>query len=223
MKVRRHKIKGFTIVSNKMLQDKNLSHKAKGLMAQMYSYPDDWVFSIAGLVKQSKEGEKGIKAALIELEEAGYLKRTPVRDERGLFTEMEYDLYPEPIVDKPPAENPSAEKRLADLEGEHNIKYTKEETTKKENTTFGSTKESRRQTFVKPTLEEVRAYCLERKNRVNAEKFWDYYNSNGWRVGKNPMKDWKAAVRTWEQSDKRGGQRITNPYYDPNEASELNF
>ena len=94
----------------------------------------------------------------------------------------------------------------------------------KENTSLsGCTKENRRQTFVKPTLEEVRAYCLERKNRVNAEKFWDYYNSNGWRVGKNPMKDWKAAVRTWEQSDKRGGQRITNPYYDPNEASELNF
>ena len=54
--------------------------------------------------------------------------------------------------------------------------------------------------FVKPTVEEVRAYCQERQNGVNPEKFVDYYDSNGWKVGKNPMKDWKAAVRTWEKN-----------------------
>lgn len=54
--------------------------------------------------------------------------------------------------------------------------------------------------FIKPTVEEVRSYCNERKNCVNAEKFVDYYESNGWKVGKNPMKDWKAAVRTWEKN-----------------------
>lgn len=52
--------------------------------------------------------------------------------------------------------------------------------------------------FVKPTVEEIKAYCEERKNSVDAEKFLNYYESNGWKVGKNPMKDWKAAVRTWE-------------------------
>lgn len=55
--------------------------------------------------------------------------------------------------------------------------------------------------FVKPTLEEVRAYCQSRQNGVDAERFYDYYESNGWRVGKSPMKDWKAAVRTWERSE----------------------
>lgn len=54
--------------------------------------------------------------------------------------------------------------------------------------------------FIKPTVEEVRTYCQERKNCVNAEKFVDYYESNGWKVGKNAMKDWKAAVRTWEKN-----------------------
>ena len=54
--------------------------------------------------------------------------------------------------------------------------------------------------FVKPGVEEVRAYCLERGNCVDAQKFVDYYESNGWRVGRNPMKDWKAAVRTWERN-----------------------
>ena len=52
-----------------------------------------------------------------------------------------------------------------------------------------------------PTLDEVKAYCNERNNRVDPERFIDYYTSNGWKVGKNPMKDWKAAVRTWERSD----------------------
>lgn len=55
--------------------------------------------------------------------------------------------------------------------------------------------------FVPPTEDEVSLYCVERKNHVNAQKFVDYYSSNGWKVGRNPMKDWKAAVRTWERSE----------------------
>ena len=54
--------------------------------------------------------------------------------------------------------------------------------------------------FVKPTIEEVADYCNERSNDVDAEKFYDYYSSNGWKVGKNAMKDWKASVRTWENN-----------------------
>ena len=54
--------------------------------------------------------------------------------------------------------------------------------------------------FVKPTLEQVSDYCNERQNGIDPERFIDYYTSNGWKVGKNPMKDWKAAVRTWERS-----------------------
>ena len=54
--------------------------------------------------------------------------------------------------------------------------------------------------FVKPTIEEVQAYCRERGNSVDANRFVDYYEANGWKVGKNPMKDWKAAIRTWEKN-----------------------
>lgn len=53
--------------------------------------------------------------------------------------------------------------------------------------------------FTPPTLEEVKSYCVERKNKVDAERFIDFYTSKGWKIGKNPMKDWKAAVRTWEK------------------------
>lgn len=55
--------------------------------------------------------------------------------------------------------------------------------------------------FTPPTLEEVKAYCAERGNKVDAERFIDFYTSKGWFVGKNKMKDWKAAVRTWERED----------------------
>ena len=58
--------------------------------------------------------------------------------------------------------------------------------------------------FSAPTVEEVRQYCLERINGVDPERFCDYYQSKGWKVGKNPMKDWKAAVRTWERRDGHG-------------------
>ena len=60
---------------------------------------------------------------------------------------------------------------------------------------------SDRKRFTAPTIEDVIAYCKERGNRVDPERFIDYYTSNGWKVGKNPMKDWKAAVRTWERTD----------------------
>jgi hypothetical protein len=50
-----------------------------------------------------------------------------------------------------------------------------------------------------PSLEEVKAYCLERKNNVDFNKWYDHYLANGWLVGKNKMKDWRAAVRTWEE------------------------
>lgn len=56
--------------------------------------------------------------------------------------------------------------------------------------------------FVPPTLDEVRAYCLERKNNVDPESFVSFYESKGWMIGKNKMKDWKAAVRTWEKKEK---------------------
>lgn len=58
--------------------------------------------------------------------------------------------------------------------------------------------------FTPPTLDDVQSYCKERNNRVDAERFVNHYSSNGWMVGKVPMKDWKAAVRNWERDE---GQR----------------
>jgi hypothetical protein len=54
--------------------------------------------------------------------------------------------------------------------------------------------------FKKPTTEEIQSYCTERKNNVDSMKFFNFYESNGWKVGKNAMKDWKASIRTWESN-----------------------
>ena len=91
----------------------------------------------------------------------------------------------------------------AKKQGKSHIKYVEGVLKNKmleRNVPVSNTKKKR---FVKPTVEEVKQYCIERNNCINAEQFYDYYESNGWKVGKNAMKDWKAAVRTWERSEYR--------------------
>ena len=58
----------------------------------------------------------------------------------------------------------------------------------------------KRKVFQKPTVEEINQYCTERNNKVDPQRFFDFYESKGWKVGKEPMKDWKACVRTWERN-----------------------
>ena len=74
----------------------------------------------------------------------------------------------------------------------------------KETLPIGSAKKAA-PAFHPPTVDEVKAYCEERNNSVDAARFVDYYTANGWKVGKNPMKDWRAAVRTWERDDRPSG------------------
>lgn len=75
--------------------------------------------------------------------------------------------------------------------------------------------------FVKPTVEQIEAYCRERNNGVNAQQFVDFYEAKGWLIGKNPMKDWKAAVRTWEQRDGRGQKQQTKRGATPAPAEKI--
>jgi hypothetical protein len=64
-----------------------------------------------------------------------------------------------------------------------------------------STSISNNNIFSKPSIEDITKYCRERSNKVNPQKFYDFYESKGWMVGRNKMKDWKASVRTWEKED----------------------
>jgi hypothetical protein len=68
--------------------------------------------------------------------------------------------------------------------------------------------------FIKPTIQEIKDYCFERKNNVDVNKFFNYYEANGWKVGKNSMKDWQACVRTWE------GNNYNNTQTQPKHPSD---
>ena len=72
--------------------------------------------------------------------------------------------------------------------------------------------------FTPPTVGEVAEYCMERGNGVDAEQFVDFYSSKGWKVGSQPMKDWKAAVRTWEKRD--GGKTVSAQAYSQRTYTE---
>lgn len=86
------------------------------------------------------------------------------------------------------------EKSTPEIEIEKEIKIEKEIDSSAKSTT------TKRKRFEKPTLSEIKQYCIERGNKVDAQHFYDYYESNGWKVGKNSMKNWQAAVRTWEKN-----------------------
>ena len=76
--------------------------------------------------------------------------------------------------------------------------------------------------FTRPTIEEVRSYCKERNNSVDAERFFNYYESNGWKVGRNSMKDWRACIRTWERNNLSSGKKEDIiPVYDTSKNPEF--
>ena len=94
---------------------------------------------------------------------------------------------------------------VSDLENENSESPIETLQTPKEQSGGG------RKRFTIPTPEEVQAYCDERKNEISGQQFCDFYSSKGWRVGSQPMKDWKAAVRTWEMRRKDQSPSITQP------------
>lgn len=115
--MRIHKTANYTIMANYHFKQKEMSLKAKGLLSLMLSLPDEWDYSIAGLVKLSKDGKDSVMSALKELEKFGYLVRTRKQDESGKFIGYDYDIWetPEdsflpPYSEKPYAENPNTDK-----------------------------------------------------------------------------------------------------------------
>ena len=105
------KNKGYTVMSNHHLRNKELSLKAKGLLSQMLSLPEDWDYTLAGLSLINRESIDAIRTAVWELEKAGYITRRQGRDEKGKMTAIEYTIYEQPQppgLDYPVLENPTA-------------------------------------------------------------------------------------------------------------------
>ncbi|MDY5627665.1 MAG: helix-turn-helix domain-containing protein, partial [Clostridia bacterium] len=104
------KTENYTVMSNHHLRNKELSLKAKGLLSQMLSLPEDWDYTLEGLSKINKEKVDAIRTAVIELEKQGYIKRHQTRDENGRMSSNEYIIYETPQEKPPSLENPTAVK-----------------------------------------------------------------------------------------------------------------
>jgi hypothetical protein len=107
--IRVNKTQNYTVLSNHHFKEKGMSLKAKGLLSLMLSLPDDWDYSISGLVTLSKDGKDSVMSALSELEKFGYLKRNRTTDSKGRFSGVEYNIF-----EQPQQENPISEKQNSD-------------------------------------------------------------------------------------------------------------
>ena len=108
------KNKGYTVMSNHHLRNKALSLKAKGLLSQMLSLPEDWDYTLKGLSLINRESIDAIRTAVWELERAGYIRREQGRDAKGKMADMVYTIYEQPVLDKPILENPVLENPTSD-------------------------------------------------------------------------------------------------------------
>lgn len=113
------KTSNYTVMSNYHFKDKNLSLKAKGLLSFMLSLPDDWNYTIDGLVNICRENETAIKNTLNELKENEYLEIKKVQNEKGRF-EYIYNIYEKPQSKKPEVENPGVDNPKVDNQGQLN-------------------------------------------------------------------------------------------------------
>ena len=98
--------KGYTVMSNHHLRNKELTLKAKGLLSQMLSLPEDWDYTLAGLSHINRESIDAIRTAIWELEKAGYITRQQGRDDQGKMTAIEYIIYEQPQPTTTPPELP---------------------------------------------------------------------------------------------------------------------
>jgi len=134
------KNKGYTVMSNHHLRNKELTLKAKGLLSQMLSLPENWDYTLAGLSHINKESIDAIRTAVLELEKTGYIERSQGRDEKGKMTAITYTIYEQPqnpvlenpTSDKPVLENPTTDKPTSENPMQLNKDIQKTDLSKKE-------------------------------------------------------------------------------------------
>ena len=158
------------------------------LRTHMNDYRDMAWPSVGRIADKCSLGERAVQNNLKAICEAGYLMingKGPHGTNRYAICTPALDAPPHLNTNTPAPDAPELTKELT-----NNIYKGK---------------------FKKPTIEEVAEYCQKRGNEVDPERFIDHYQSNGWKVGRNAMKDWKAAVRTWEKNMDRLGKIMKQP------------
>ena len=187
-------LKGYTNIPDWMLS-LDLDVYETIILAVIYGFSQDGDSTFAGsqsyLAKKAKCTKRKVAMALPNLVEKGLIIKID-RDVRGLHL-CEYKVSPAFMGDEchaPGGDECHAPNNIENINIDNNSLYKR-----------GSSH------FQKPSLEEIRQYCISRSNKVDPEQFFNFYESKGWIIGKSPMKDWRAAVRTWEKREKEIPQR----------------
>ena len=187
-------LKGYTNIPDWMLS-LDLDVYETIILAVIYGFSQDGDSTFAGsqsyLAKKAKCTKRKVAMALPNLVEKGLIIKID-RDVRGLHL-CEYKVSPAFMGDEchaPGGDECHAHNNIENINIDNNSLYKR-----------GSSR------FQKPSLDDIRAYCISRGNNVDPEQFLNFYESKGWMVGKTPMRDWRAAVRTWEKREKEIPQR----------------
>lgn len=175
----------------------------------------DITVSISTLQAKTKLSPSGVKRARNALKQAGFIDFTPRKGNLSTIYHFVSLVAPKKPHGEPQAElqgEPQAEPQAepqSEPHAERNNKTRLDKTRLDKGIKESKPKKARSKSiaFVKPTLEDVEAYCQERGSNVDPVKFFSYYESNGWKVGRNSMKDWHRAIVTWERNDYGYGVR----------------
>lgn len=191
----------FLKVPKGVIYDEEVDALSLGIYVKVMALGRKWNLNVPGLAKILGISEDRVRHSFAVLEKAGFLRRRRSHGDRGRFSGWDYEVASEPFTDM--AKIPTSVK--TDI-GEN--RHRENDTLYRDNIIGDrDCKEKNRDTkaggrFVRPTVEEVAEYCESRGNNIDPEAFVAFYDSKGWKVGSAPMKDWRAAVITWEKRHK---------------------
>jgi hypothetical protein len=204
----------YTPITNDILQSRELTPEEKSILIYLLSMPEDWVVVKSQLFKWANFGRDSVNKAWRGLIEKGYVVSIRVFNSKGQFDGWNHVVYEEPVLDETlqteetellktreseipkVGESESRENRSSENQSlykginEQSNNYTKDIDNKGED-------KKPEKTFVVPTIEEIKEAFPD----LDALRFHDFYQSKGWMVGKNKMKDWEAAARNWIRSN----------------------
>lgn len=202
----------FALIPAKVLYDDNLPATAKLLYGEIYrlSYANGYCYATnKDFERLLKRSSSTVSDLLKSLADGGYIRVKQIRRNGDTGDIIQRRIFcGQTLAPEDPKEDllgiPENRDTYPGKSGEGIPENRKATNLKKNNNIPPIVPQGEsRQKFIPPTLEEVRAYCQQRRNGISPQEFIDYYTANGWMRGKTRIKDWQAAVRTWENRRKR--------------------
>lgn len=175
----------FRVFMHCLLMAQRDDYKYRGVQLKAGQFTTG-IFEMADILGLSNQQ---VRTALKKLEKSGEINKQST-SQYSIITVNNWNLYQQ------------VNKRITNEQQTNNKRITTKQEERIENKeVVVMEKQPQQKKFIPPSVEEVKEFCKERNNGIDAERFWHYYNSKGWKIGKEPMKKWKSAVITWEKQD----------------------